>query len=136
MTTKVKTPKGFKFKIRKPYPNDKRVFVELFKKGNAVSIGRVNLAYVGKDKYGKDVYETHSYLDPAYHQKGFGTLIYARAIQWGVEHGCKVRSSTGTSQQAQRVWNGKGIREYFSIKKATWKNQYGSPVQKWYAYNK
>jgi GNAT superfamily N-acetyltransferase len=136
MTTKVKAPKGFEFKIRKPYPGEKTVYIELHKKGGTSQVGRVNLAYAGKDMYGKDVFETHSYLDPAYRQKGFGTLLYARAIQWGVEHGCKVRSSTQTSTEAQRVWNGKSLRKFFSVKKRTWKNQYGGNVQKWYAYNK
>lgn len=139
MTIKIKAPKGFEFKIRKD-KYDGRVSIELHPKDSKKKaggyIGRVNLVKAGVDAFGKDVYETHSYLNEDYRQRGFGTLMYARAIQWGVEHGYKVRSSTSTSAEAQRVWNGKSIRQFFSVKKKSWRNRYGSDVQRWYAYDK
>jgi GNAT superfamily N-acetyltransferase len=122
--TKVKAPKGFRFKILKPSDT---VFVQLFDKATNQKIGNVNLV-----KLSDTTYATHSWLDPRYHQKGFGTLMYARAIQWCHENGYVARSSGNSSEMAQRMWNGRSIRKFYSIKKKV--RDSGSAT--WYAYNK
>lgn len=126
MATKVKAPRGFSFKIRKMGSS---IFVALHKNGVKEVIGRVTLA-----KVAPKVYETHSWLHLDYRNKGFGTLIYARAIQWGFDNDSRVRSSGRSSGDAQRVWNGKGIRKYCSLRKRIVK-VYGEERPKWYAYS-
>lgn len=43
--------------------------------------------------------------------------MYAKAIQWGLDHGFKMRSSGNPSVYAQQVWNGSSLRRFFSIRK-------------------
>lgn len=42
--------------------------------------------------------------------------MYAKAIQFALQNGWKVRSSECPSDDAKRVWKGKTLRKYFSIK--------------------
>ena len=126
MATKVKAPNGFSFRVHK---SGSTVLVALHKNGVKELIGRVTLVRV-KPR----IYETHSWLDQMFRNKGFGTLIYAKAIQWGLDHDFRVRSSSGTSEEAQRVWNGKGLRKFFSLRKRTI-HLYGDVRPKWYAYS-
>lgn len=78
----------------------------------ASGIGEVRLVKV----LNKEAYETHSSLDQEYWGKGLGTKLYAKAIQWGMKNGLKVRSSVAPSTYAQRVWNSKSLRKYFKIR--------------------
>lgn len=122
--TKVKAPKGFTFKIRKPYET---VMVKLYDKLTDKEVGHVSLVKLkGKS------YATHSWLHQDYHHKGLGTLMYARAIQWCHEHGFLARSSGHSSDMAKRVWNSKSIRQFYAIKKKDRADGYST----WYAYNK
>jgi GNAT superfamily N-acetyltransferase len=122
---KIKAPKGFSFKVKKMSANYTRVTLHLAK---GKQIGYVNLSRVRPG-----FYATHSGLDVKYHNKGLGVLLYARAIQYALEKGWRVSSSGGSSESAQRVWRGKTIRKYFSIKL---KKGYQPYDDKWYAYAK
>lgn len=125
---KVVLPKGYKFKIELDGPWGS-TYIYLMKDKYPHPIGRVELEVDWADK---TVLRTHSHLNSLFHHKGFGTLMYARAIQWGLQHKYKVRSSGMTSNMARRVWGGQGLKKYFDIK------QHKSKDKKftWYAYPK
>lgn len=135
---KVKAPKGFRFFIVGK-PGDENICVNLYKisdlnKKDKTFIGRINL----EKNYGKS-YSTHSSLIEAYRNKGLGTLMYARAVQFCLENGLKVRSSGGSSEMAQRVWRGKSIRKHFKIMTRRYKDssgQYYPNYDTFYAYSK
>lgn len=122
---KIKAPKGYSFKVQKVTANYTKVTLHVVK---GRQIGYVNLV-----KVRQDFYATHSGLDSAYHNKGLGALMYARAIQHALEKGWRVSSSGSSSDAAQRVWKGKTIRKYFSIKYKKGSDRY---YDKWYAYAK
>lgn len=123
---KIRAPKGFRFLIEKSrWSSD--VYVQLVSSKEIRSVGRITLS-----RLRKDYYATHSSLNEKYHGKGLGTLMYARAIQYALEQGWKVRSSGHSSEKAQRVWRGKGLRQKFAIK--TRKTGYNHHT--WYAYPK
>lgn len=108
---KVIAPKGFFFKVER-IRGQGFVSVKLFKRKrkNSLEIGHVNLC---RDE---GWYSTHSYLHDEYRNKGLGALMYAKAIQWGKEHGLRVKSSGGSSADAQRVWRGSSLARWFDIK--------------------
>lgn len=113
MMKKVIAPKGYSFKIKsdRDYGSYDEVFViELHKKKKG-RIGTVRLV-----KSYKGCYCTHSDLDDDYHNRGLGTLMYAKAIQWGLKQGYRIRSSGGSSFEAQRVWRGSSLKRWFDIK--------------------
>src|SRR5574337_1019205 len=122
---KIRAPKGFRFWIVKINDNFVKVALRL-KDGR--EIGRVNLV---KAKPGS--FSTHSFLDSSFHMKGLGALMYARAIQYALEKRWKVTSSGRSSEYAQRVWRGRTIRKFFSIKI---KKGSDPAYDKWYAYAK
>lgn len=122
--SQINTPKGFSFRVNAR--DRKHVAIQLFRSGNF--IGRVTLY-----KRSTGVYETHSYLDDRYHGKGLGAIMYMRAIKWALEHKCSVRSSGASSDKARRVWEGKTIRKFFSIKKRKGEQKHWDV---WYAYPK
>jgi GNAT superfamily N-acetyltransferase len=125
----LRAPKGFRFKIVEQYGSVK---VQLFK--NRKKVGHINMykAY----PYGKaEKLETHSWLHEDLRGKGIGTLLYSRAIEWALKNGYKVKSSGGSSEMAQRVWNSKGIRQHFRIRRIDRKNK-GYFSDLWYAYAK
>ncbi len=147
MITKIKAPKGFQFKI---VPDVYSTSVQLFDKNKKVpdangkmvtyqyAIGTVSLY---KDTYSDNFWRTHASLNSEYHNKGLGTLLYARAIQWALEHGYRVSSSGRSSEMARRMWKSKSIRKFFRIKQgksqAGKKNpEYGDRYDRWYAYEK
>lgn len=122
---KIRAPKGFSFKVKKV--NQRYTSITLYSANR--EIGHVNLIKV-REGY----YETHSDLNDEYHRKGLGALMYARAIQHALEKGWGVRSSGSSSEEAQRVWRGKTVRKYFSIKL---KKKDNDPYyDTWYAYAK
>jgi len=123
---KIRAPKGFTFRVKKV--NQRFTSVTLLKTMANKEIGHVNLIRV-REGY----YETHSDLDDEFHGKGLGALMYARAIQHALEKGWRVQSSGSSSSEAQRVWRGKTIRKYFSIKLKKGDDPY---YDKWYAYAK
>lgn len=114
--SKVIAPKGFSFKVIRH--DSYRIMVYLLK-GPHNEVGHITLSqeYPG-------CYATHSTLLPRYRGKGLGALMYAKAIQWGLEHGYRVRSSGSSSQDAQRVWRGKSLRKWFDIRVKKGKDYY------------
>ena len=42
--------------------------------------------------------------------------MYAKAIQWGIENGYRIKSSGGSSSDALRVWRGSTLKRFFDIK--------------------
>jgi GNAT superfamily N-acetyltransferase len=147
MITKIKAPKGFQFKIT---PGPAYTTVQLFDKNKKVpdatgkmvpyayAVGNVNLH---KDTFSDNFWRTHASLNAEYHNKGLGTLLYARAIQWCLEHGYRVSSSGRSSEMARRMWKSKSIRKFFRIKQAKTKlgkqyPTYGDIYDRWYAYEK
>ncbi len=114
MIAKIKAPKEYKFKITKWRYGDKKqsfdVFVKLYHEG--FEVGNVELI---QEENGK--FETHSFLEYGYRGQKLGVTLYARAIQWCLEHGYPVSSSGQSSEMAQRVWKSKSLRKYFRITK-------------------
>jgi GNAT superfamily N-acetyltransferase len=135
----LRAPKGYNFKIIEQQFN---VLVQLRDKNNR-KVGEIRMNKRYKTKYQNGGYkykflkkvETHSWLHESLRGKGIGTLLYSRAIEWGLKHGYKVRSSGGSSDMAQRVWNGKGIRQHFRIRRIDRKGT-GYYSDLWYAYPK
>jgi len=125
---KVRAPKGFTFRVKKMSNYLTQVALFTSTPGGSRKIGHINLRSVRPDYY-----ETHSYLEDDYHHRGLGALLYARAIQHALEKGWGVRSSGSSSDDAQRVWRGKTIRKFFSIKL---KKGHDPEYDKWYAYAK
>lgn len=122
---KIKAPKGYSFKI-----DTIGYRVRVILSHNKKQIGRVSLH---KSYYLAKTYETHSSLEEEYRGQGLGVLMYARAIQWALEHGYRIKSSGSTAGYAQRVWESKSLRKYFVIKK-TFKMERTCPT--WRAYAK
>jgi hypothetical protein len=126
-SAKIVAPKGYIFKSKKFDQYLTRITLHVAKsdkKIGYVSLVRVRPGYC----------ETHSNLDSAYHNKGLGALLYAKAIQYGLSKKWRVQSSGSSSSMAQRVWKGKTLRKYFSIKYK--KNPHDTYYDKWYAYAK
>lgn len=109
---RVRAPKGYYFEIDEPQFAGCYAYVKLYKKGTDRYIGKLSL-----EPWGAKSYCTHSMLDDAYHGKGLGAIMYAKAIQWCLDNGYKVSSSASPSNMAQRVWGGSSLRRYFSIRK-------------------
>lgn len=145
---KIKLPKGYYFNIHDPRNGDNYVIIylhnrNLVKKGQpenkahccfgGTRIGHVSLAPELKYRKTKTrFYRTHSSLDYAYHGKGLGTMLYAKAIQWALGKGYRVSSSGSSSALARQMWSGKSIRKYCKVvgkHKAD-----GYPI--WYCYSK
>ena len=126
----LRAPKGFFFEISgNP---DYEVQVNLIKKWAKRNV-RVGYVRLENAYYNSGTLETHSWLMSSYRRKGLGALMYARAIQYGLDSGYKVQSSGVSSDMAVRVWEGKYIRRFFHIE--TDGGTYGySPT--WYAYPK
>ena len=112
VVAKTRAPNGFHWKID-DYYHGESVYVKLCDSKDHV-IGKITLDRLTEKPVPQ--YLTHSYLDHEYHGKGWGTKMYARAIQWCLERGYRVRSSGYSSENAKRVWKGKGIREKFVIR--------------------
>lgn len=119
---RVRAPKGYSFKVVPPDYAGGYTYVRLFKKGVPYHIGQISL-----ENYGANTFATHSRLEDAYHGKGLGAIMYAKAIQWCLDNGYKVRSSGSPSEYAQRVWGGSSLRRYFSIRQI----QNGSYYKTW-----
>jgi GNAT superfamily N-acetyltransferase len=104
--------------MKDPYDSAVRV-VRLCHSSTCATVGAIDLIekYYNNPK-GK-IIETHSWLNCEYRNKGFGALLYAKAIQWGLSRGYRVRSSDGPSSDACRVWEGKKIRKYHRIRTFT-----------------
>jgi GNAT superfamily N-acetyltransferase len=112
----IRAPKGFnvRYHIYTYNKEIESVYCELYDitKSSWHDIGRVVLERgIGK------VFETHSDLEDKYRGKGLGTLLYSKAIAWALNNGFKVKSSGDSSDMAQRVWEGKGLRKHFNIRK-------------------
>lgn len=91
--------------------------IEVFKKRNGkcgTKVGRIRVI----KQYDTKAWETHSGLsDFTYKGKGFGLYLYSLAADWCASKGYKLQSSTSPSDEAQRVWNSKRIRKYYSVRK-------------------
>lgn len=113
MKSTVRAPRGFKWKITTYSPTHYDFAIIELHTTSGHYVGSVRLCPGDRDK---KIAETHSDLDSPYRGRGYGTKLYVRAIQWGLAHGYKVRSSGSSSSDAQRVWEGKGIRQYFQLR--------------------
>lgn len=142
---KIKAPEGFKFFIQH-FDGRETVYLYLLKKDADTKLDRygylINMKWsdqIGRitlEKASRDTYRTHSRLDEEYWGKGYGTLMYARAIQWGLEHDYKITSSGSSSEKAKNVWKGNGIRKYFRIHSRMIEYHKGVYKPRWYAYPK
>lgn len=103
-------PKGFSFRVSPEINNRVNVYLERTVRLHTKVVGNICLV-----RHNRVSFETHSWLAEKFHGKGLGTLLYAKAIQWCLDNGYKVRSSGTTLEAAQRVWRGKGLRKYFTI---------------------
>jgi GNAT superfamily N-acetyltransferase len=134
MSTRVRAPKGFHFTVgkenrscdchicRADTKNNKQVNLFFGDK----EIGNVTLIFNQK----KNSYVTHSWLSYDYHNKGLGSLMYAKAIQWCLDHGYGVSSSNSPSFEATRVWKGRVLRKFFLIRRKSVRSH------TWHAYSK
>lgn len=116
----IRSPKGFRvrYHINTYNKQIESAYCELYDitKSSWHDIGRVVLERgIGK------VFETHSSLENKYHGRGLGTLLYSKAIAWTLNHGFKAQSSGDSSDMAKRVWEGKGLRKRFNIRKVSQK---------------
>jgi hypothetical protein len=130
---RVRAPNGFHFKFRfEQYKNKiHNVYCELYQTSSDLyAIGQVELV-----EYGKKSFATHSNLNQQFWNQGLGTLMYAKAIAWALNHGYKVRSSGGSSEMAKRTWSGKRLHALFDIRKVNKRYSY-STAETWYAYPK
>lgn len=130
----IRAPRGFHFKIShcRDYFYNGRLykgehFISLYNSISNRKIGSICL-----EPYGTKTFCTHSSLDVEYRGQGLGALMYARAIQWCLDNGYKVRSSGSSSNDAERVWRSKSIRKNFSLRERI--SPYGHPT--WYVLNK
>lgn len=130
----IRSPKGFRVKYRFYYYDKvlETVYCDLIdnSKPNEPSVGHVEL----ERTEGRN-FVTHSQLYSEYHGKGFGNLLYAKAIAWAINNGYRVRSSGDSSSMAKRVWNGKGLRKIFTVRKYT-DNLGGVSRETWYPTRK
>lgn len=129
----IRTPEGFSVRYRIHIYNKQieNVYCELYVKGNSYPIGNVEL----ERDMGK-VFKTHANLDDKYHNRKLGTLLYAKAIAWVLNHGFKVRSSGDSSDMAKRVWESKGLRKHFNIRKLYVKSNRFLLEETWYPSRK
>jgi len=131
----IRAPKGFRTKYRVSIYNNKieYVYCQLYDttKSPEVYAGNVEIEHA----YGR-IYKTHGNLKSEYYNRGLGTLLYAKIIAWGFNHGFKVQSSSDSSEMAKRVWDGKGLRKYFNIKKIVDKNYNNKDIETWYPSRK
>lgn len=132
----IRAPKGFnvRYHVNTYNKEIESVYCELYdvNKNSGRDVGRVVLERgIGK------VFETHSSLANDYHGKGLGTLLYAKAIAWTLNHGFKVKSSGDSSDMAKRVWESKGLRKHFNIRKIKKTYSYSTYTSEtWYANKK
>jgi len=130
----IRAPDGFQVRYRIHVYNKQieNVYCDLYdlSKPSHKRVGLVEL----ERGFGKTFY-THSELNHEYHNRKLGTLLYSKAIAWAINHGFKVRSSGSSSELAKRVWNGKGLRKHFKIRKVT-TDSYTYDIETWYAYKR
>lgn len=136
MTSKkitIKSPKGFMVKYKYRFYNNKLNAVQfyLYDKSNLEH----NIGYLILEKNTGRSLVTHSGLDSEYRGRGLGNLLYTKGIAWALNHGYWVRSSGNSSDMAQRVWEGKGLRERFNIRKYI-DNTFSYTRTTWYATKK
>lgn len=86
--------------------------IELRKTSDNEMIGWVDVV-----KTTDEFWETHSYLDEEHRGNGFGTLMYARAIDAALKRGDLVKSSSRTSAMAMRVWESQQLNDLFEIQR-------------------
>lgn len=133
LSVKVKAPPKHYFKCSVGTYGD--VFIKLYKrfKNSDRKISHIRLVSMGDKKFA-----THSNLDYRYHNKGLGALMYSKAIEWCLKRGYQCQSSGYSSEDAKRVWTGRTIRKYFTIKqKQTETGVWANPeYQIWFAYEK
>lgn len=117
---KVRCPKGFKFRIRQRSVfggsyNSKIVHLETV----AIIIELIHdgemIGYVDVVKTMRSTWETHSSLDVEFHDRGFGVLLYAKAIDVVLKRGYKIESSHEPSEAAARVWKSRRLNELYDI---------------------
>ncbi len=140
MITKIRAPKGFRFQIVDTYNGYEIRLYDQKRKDKDWHIGRVSILKDYLPNQATDVYRTHSNLNEPYRDKKLGVRMYARAIQFALEKGFKIKSSGTSSDDARRVWNSKSLRKYFRIKHIKNKNYtnttYGDRYDTWVAYQK
>lgn len=141
MGNKISPPKNFKFKVHniKSQYHSYEFRIELWNTRKSLRVGYIELE---RNPYSRKIlrdgkwvrpkaFTTHSNLLEEYRGRGLGTLLYAKAIEHCLKRGWKV-SSTSPSEWAQNVWESRGLRKFFSIKKRS----IGWGTERWYAYNK
>lgn len=129
----IRAPKGFRVRYQvNTYDNRiESVYCELVTHPAGEYAGNVEL-----ERLNHSTFITHANLRYPYHNKGLGTMLYAKAIAWAFNHGFKVRSSGDSSSMAKRVWEGKGLRKYFNIRKLYVKSNRLIAEETWYPSRK
>ncbi len=153
MSIRIRPPKGYTFEIEEDdyYCEGGYNYIVYLKK-NGYTWGRVSLLprelnynyRTGLSSYAEGVFDTHSWLHESLRGKGLGALIYAKAIHFCHTKGFKVRSSGGSSRDAQRVWKSKTLRKFFIVKRGPKRGRkkqnknslYYDDNTTWYAYPK
>lgn len=108
---KVRAPKGFRLTVAKNCYDYWQVNLFKVDKSQRTLIGTIEL----QRDYGR-TFSTHSNLEPEFHGRGLGTIMYAKAIEWCLLRGYRCKSYGWPSAEAKRVWRGQGLRKYFDIK--------------------
>lgn len=76
---------------------------------------------VGLKKIGNNILETHSSLDECLLDKGYGIMMYFRAIELGISEGFYVCSSRHEDMtvDARYLWQSRRLGEKFRIRRDT-----------------
>lgn len=125
---KIKAPAGFQFKVS-DITSYGEVRIELYnsfyRRGTKFRRGIGYILLIWEKRLG--AFDTHSYLNDDFRERGLGTLMYSKAIQWCLSRGFPVCSSSSPSPLAQRVWKSKSLNKLFKIEKQS---------RRWFAYEK
>ena len=109
----MRCPKGYFLKVTPLRRGaNKRFWVELHKRGELLEVGHVAVV-----KAKRELWETHARLDDEEHGKGFGVLMYAKAIDVALKKGFKVASSDSPSEDAIRVWSSKRLNAMYRFRR-------------------
>lgn len=128
----VRAPKGFKFIVDPRRGRSRKITISLVNVLTNKIIGDIDLLWIVKSysmnpyhnaydpkserpKYKR--FETHSHLREEFRGKGWGVLLYLKAIHVGQSRGLKICSSRAPSDDAIRVWTSRTLRNRYTIRK-------------------
>lgn len=122
----IRAPRGFRFVVSPKTGTKRLISIDLVKSKTGHVVGGVDLEWISSRGLKFDPksqnpcfrrFETHSDIEEGLRGKGYGILMYAKAILVGQSRGLRVVSTRYSSTEAVRVWKSKRLRKMFRIKK-------------------